>query len=535
MANREQVIHVEMNTNEIKNASEDLEKALLALRVRLGKLKAEINAALAPLGAVFVPMVNQAVGAATRLVKSVGKVIRTLLGYGAVARSTAKAQKALASANEKTERSLMGFDEVNRLDGVSGKVTQTTAPSEIEMELDKLSIPLQILVEKIRSIIAPLREIDFTPAVEAFGRLKTAIASIGRTLFTDLEWAWHTLLVPLSKWSVESFLPAFLDAIGAALRVLNSVVVALKPAAEWLLENFLRPLAQWTGERLLAALGWLTEKLKGISGWISENQELVQKIALATAAIALINGVLGNFNNLSSTAISAATGFGNTTGWLANPVSLVGTAVKALCTVLLLLIGNWDGVKSAAVAVWSTIQSVWSGAAEWFRQKVLTPLSNGFKGMVNGIIGFFNGLISGVVTAVNSIVGAVNKLHFTVPNWVPGLGGKQLGFQLKPVSAPQIPYLARGAVLPANKPFMAVVGDQHHGTNVEAPLATIQEAVALVMGDQTAAILAGFETSVGVQREILEAVLGIQIGDDLIGNAVARYQRKMAVVNGGLI
>jgi hypothetical protein len=99
---------------------------------------------------------------------------------------------------------------------------------------------------------------------------------------------------------------------------------------------------------------------------------------------------------------------------------------------------------------------------------------------------------------------------------------------------PQIPYLAQGAVLPANKPFTAVVGDQRHGTNVEAPLATIQEAVAMVMGDQTAAILAGFESSVGVQREILQAVLGIQIGDDVIGRATARYNRKMAIAKGGI-
>ena len=93
--------------------------------------------------------------------------------------------------------------------------------------------------------------------------------------------------------------------------------------------------------------------------------------------------------------------------------------------------------------------------------------------------------------------------------------------------------LAKGAVLLANRPFLAMVGDQRHGTNVEAPLTTIQEAVALVMQDQTAAILSGFQASIGVQREILEAVLGIQIGDDIIGSAAARYQRKMALAMGG--
>ena len=102
------------------------------------------------------------------------------------------------------------------------------------------------------------------------------------------------------------------------------------------------------------------------------------------------------------------------------------------------------------------------------------------------------------------------------------------------LKAPQIPYLAKGAVLPANKPFLAMVGDQRHGTNIEAPLATIQEAVALVMQDQTAAILSGVQASVGIQREILEAVLGIQIGDDVIGRATARYNRKMAIAKGGI-
>ena len=150
-------------------------------------------------------------------------------------------------------------------------------------------------------------------------------------------------------------------------------------------------------------------------------------------------------------------------------------------------------------------------------------------------IGFLNAMIAVMVGGVNGIVNAINKLSFTAPDWIPGIGGKTVGFNLKTVHTPQIPYLAQGAVLPANKPFLAVVGDQKHGTNVEAPLATIQQAVANVMGDQTAAILAGFATSVEVQREILQAVLGIQIGDDVIGSAMSRYQQKMAVVNGGFL
>jgi len=98
---------------------------------------------------------------------------------------------------------------------------------------------------------------------------------------------------------------------------------------------------------------------------------------------------------------------------------------------------------------------------------------------------------------------------------------------------PPVPQLARGAVLPPNRPFLAVVGDQRTGVNVEAPLDTIRQAVSGETESQTAAIVAGLEASIGVQREILEAVQGIELGDETIGRAVSRYDRQNAIMNGG--
>lgn len=183
--------------------------------------------------------------------------------------------------------------------------------------------------------------------------------------------------------------------------------------------------------------------------------------------------------------------------------------------------------------------------------KEATKQVSGLGKIVQKLSGMFNKVFSPekILDCVQSAVqfsGALDKellvlqqglraLKTAVGDAVTPFGGKTIGFNLKPVHTPQIPYLAQGAVLPANRPFLAVVGDQKHGTNVEAPLATIQQAVANVMGDQTAAILAGFATSVEVQREILQAVLGIQIGDDVIGKAMHRYQQKMTVLNGGAI
>ena len=77
-----------------------------------------------------------------------------------------------------------------------------------------------------------------------------------------------------------------------------------------------------------------------------------------------------------------------------------------------------------------------------------------------------------------------------------------------------------------------MVGDQKHGTNVEAPLATIQEAVAVTMEDLARSNLAGHQATVEVLRQILQAVLGIHIGDGELYRAVERYRDKRAVMTG---
>lgn len=549
MENGEQVIHLNINTKEMasaigqvtqwKEAAGNLQKELLVLRLNLGKLKAAIENAFAPVGAVFVPMVNQAVWGATRLVKSVGKVIAALFGYEQAAKSTQKAQEKLVSTGEKLNRSVMDFDEINRLDRTSGSGGTVDGETVTEWVSGTLSPQLQAVVDKILSLTAPLKQIDFSPAVEAFGRLKTAVGAIGHTVFAGLEWAWHNLLVPLAGWTIEEFLPAFLDALHAGLGALNAVVTAFQPLAVWLWEEFLQPLAQWSGEKIIGALGWLREKLDAISAWISGNQELVRAIGIAAvgaaAAIGLVNSAIGSFNGLGGRATGLLGGFGGALGALSGPMELVSIGVKALGAAVLLLAGSWQEVKNTALAAWTAIRSVWSTAASWVQQNLLVPISTGFKGMVNGIIGFLNSMIAGIVSAVNSIVGAMNRIQWNVPEWVPGIGGQRIGLHLNPISTPRIPYLAQGAVLPANKPFMAVVGDQRHGTNIEAPLATIQQAVATVMEDMIASNLAGQEAIVAVLRQILEAVLGISIGEDVIADAVLRYQGKMAVVNGGTV
>lgn len=292
------------------------------------------------------------------------------------------------------------------------------------------------------------------------------------------------------------------------------------------------------------ALQTVQEKFAGvmtfINGAISEFENIaigvLQKIASWDS-----QGILQGLNNLTAglTAVqnllksdfSMVLWLGTISAGIAAAGSRIGDLFSALHSIT----AGFSAIGSASSRVWNAISNLWSGAASWFSGKILDPITAFTKGTVNLLIGLLNAAVAAGAAAVNAVGKVLNLFSFTVPSWVPLLGGKHFGFSLPTVTAPQIPYLAQGAVLPANKPFLAVVGDQKHGTNVEAPLSTIQEAVSLVLNDQIGAITAGFEASVAVQREILEAVLGISIGDEVIANANDRYRSKMAVARGGAL
>ena len=183
----------------------------------------------------------------------------------------------------------------------------------------------------------------------------------------------------------------------------------------------------------------------------------------------------------------------------------------------------WDNIRAKTTETFNslgqTISDIWNG------------ISSTIKNAVNGIIGFINRMISAVVTGINTVINALNGLSFDLPDI---FGGGHVGFHISTLTAPQIPYLAQGAVIPANREFLAVLGDQSHGTNVEAPLDTIKQAVAEVMEDLQAGQMAGFEAVVAVLREILSAVYGIELTDEDVGRAVQRWQRKQAIATGGV-
>jgi len=134
----------------------------------------------------------------------------------------------------------------------------------------------------------------------------------------------------------------------------------------------------------------------------------------------------------------------------------------------------WEGVKESASAIWDSIKQILTDVYEW----VADGFQKGWKEAWNGVADIFKGVWNGIITmlekAINWIVDGLNSISFTTPDWLPfGMGGKSFNLNIPRAS---IPRLATGAVIPPNREFMAVLGDQKSGTNIETPLSTMVEA-----------------------------------------------------------
>lgn len=148
----------------------------------------------------------------------------------------------------------------------------------------------------------------------------------------------------------------------------------------------------------------------------------------------------------------------------------------------------WNGIKRIFTGIVKFISGVFAGDWKKAWQGIVDIFGGIFDTIVavakapfNLLIGAINGLISAITDAFNFVAEKLNNLvSFDWPEWVPFVGGTS--FSVPTIPEFKIPYLATGAVIPPNAPFMAMLGDQKHGTNIEAPLETIKQAVREVMG-----------------------------------------------------
>ena len=228
--------------------------------------------------------------------------------------------------------------------------------------------------------------------------------------------------------------------LGAALASLAEFLWGLIELAWNSVVTWWHDVAYEDGEfTITGLLNGIVEALKNIGSWIKTH--IFQPF---------IDGFKSAFGINSPSTVMRQMGIYLIEGLFNGVESLKEKLINAFVNIKDRIINVWEMLKSKT-------ESIWNG------------IKNGIKVAVNGAIGFVNGLISGITSGLNSVIRALNNLHFDIPDWIPGLGGKSFGFNLSTITAPTIPYLASGAVIPPNAPFMAVLGDQRNGNNLEMP------------------------------------------------------------------
>ncbi len=100
-----------------------------------------------------------------------------------------------------------------------------------------------------------------------------------------------------------------------------------------------------------------------------------------------------------------------------------------------------------------------------------------FASTWNGIITALEGAVNLIIHGINWLISQLNKVHFSIPDWVPGVGGNSFGFNIPKISEVSIPRLAQGSVVPPNREFLAVLGDNTREAEVVSPLSTMKQAV----------------------------------------------------------
>lgn len=154
--------------------------------------------------------------------------------------------------------------------------------------------------------------------------------------------------------------------------------------------------------------------------------------------------------------------------------------------------GLWEKVSSGAVAAWDGIKSAFKSVPEWFQskfrdawQKVKDVFSTGgriWSGIKEGIESTFRTVVNAIIRGMNTIIAVpFNRINFmlnTIRNaHFLGISPFQNLWGVNPLPVPQIPMLARGAIIPANRQFLAVLGDQRNGNNLEAPESLLRQIV----------------------------------------------------------
>lgn len=340
---------------------------------------------------------------------------------------------------------------------------------------------LQGLAEQLKGLLeGPLG--DAILKIEAF---------LGK-LIDSLKLLWESVLVPLINWIIANLLPVvakIIDVVGTtAMKVMKSLIKIIGDVADTLsgIIDFL--VGVFTGDWKLAWQG-IKEIASGVWNLIKDVISGVWSAikSIIKGALSIIKSVINTAWNAIKTATS--------TVWNAIKKTLSGlwstlkTTVKTVFdTIKSKVVGVWDSIKDKTSRVWKSVTTFISTKVEAIKTAITDKFNaarDAVKSAFERIVDFIKKPINKAINIVNSAVGTINSAiggiesAFSFGPWsVPTpFGTKTIGFHATFPRVGTIPYLASGAVIPPRSEFLAVLGDQKKGNNLEAPESLLRQIV----------------------------------------------------------
>ena len=481
----------------------------------LAQIRGNLISAFAPIYNYILPAIRTLLAWLAKLTAVVSVFINSMFGKTAsqadasakALYNQASATEAAGDAAEKAKKQLSGLDEMNRWEsndssGGGGGGSSGIAP--------KFDLSDQVDTGKIGKIAAVVRELSPYVAAVAAG---FAVWKIGKKFLGNLSKAKQLALA----------------VAGAVLMAIN-VVDMLKNGINFdnLTGYIIGAAAAVTGLGLAFGVlgGAITAIVAGLvllgvsirdvikNGFNSKNLTAIT-VALLTigGAIAIITGA---WIPLLIAAIAAVVvwivaKWTAIKDWISKTISSIDAAFEqhlanveagAAAAVDWLIAkwtavkdwfrGLWEKVASGASSAWEGIKNAFKSVPEWFQSKfrdawqkvkdvfstggriwsgIKEGIENTFRAVVNAIIRGMNTIIAMPFNKINSMLNTIRNAHFL------GISPFQNLWGVNPLPVPQIPMLARGAVIPANRQFLAVLGDQRNGNNLEAPESLLRQIV----------------------------------------------------------
>lgn len=503
-------------------------------RAAVARLKAALLTLAQPILQVVIPVFVKLVNILTQVVTAIAKFFGMLSGKSWSSQKSAaqglndeqKALEGVGSAAEDASKSMASFDEINQLTdnsasaaggGAGGAASTEIAPdfSNLDMAEDKLHDILGLVGAIAAGLLAWKIASLFTNDLSKIWGIALAVAGAFALVYFWLD-AWNNgidlqnflgMLAGLAALAVGLAIAFGPIAAGIALVVggLAMLVVGIKDVIEngFNLVNTLTIIAG-----LLAA---------GIGISLLTGSWIPLLIAGFLAALVALVSFTGHGEELIQGLKNIIDGFGKFfKGVFTGDMKLAVEGIKQI----------WEGMKQTWNVIVNSIKDAWNAFITWLLSKA--PAIAGFfqtfgklvgdlyssvklflKGIIDFIVGVFTGdwtkawegvkeVFRGIVNAImtivetcinyfidgiNLLISALNSIHFEIPDWVPIIGGKSFGINIPLREHVALPRLAEGAVIPPNREFMAVLGDQKSGTNIETPLETMVQAFKQAMNE----------------------------------------------------